>query len=178
MWGGGSNATGTFLGFLDDAEVELVGMEAGGEGLDTGRHAARLAGNGGTPGVAQGYKTYFLQDEEGQMRHTHSVAAGLDYIGVSPILACLRESGRVRFEAATDDAVLEGFQMLLQREGIIAALESAHAVAGVIREAPRMRRDQTILATLSGRGDKDIFTIAEALDDPGWRRFLERKAGR
>ena len=112
------------------------------------------------------------------MRHTHSVAAGLDYIGVSPILACLRESGRVRFEAATDDEVLEAFQTLLRREGIIAALESAHAVAGAIREAPGMARDQTLLITLSGRGDKDIFTIAEALNDPGWQRFLERKAGR
>ena len=158
--------------------VELVGIEAGGEGLDTGRHAARLAGSDGSPGVAQGYKTYFLQDEEGQMRHTHSVAAGLDYIGVSPILACLRDSGRVRFEAATDDEVLEAFQTLLRREGIIAALESAHAVAGAIREAPQMGRDQTLLITLSGRGDKDIFTIAEALNDPGWQRFLQRKAGR
>ena len=176
--GGGSNATGTFLGFLDDAEVELVGIEAGGEGLDSGRHAARLAGSGGSPGVAQGYKTYFLQDDEGQMRHTHSVAAGLDYIGVSPILACLRDSGRVRFEAATDDEVLEAFQTLLRREGIIAALESAHAVAGAIREAPQMGRDQTMLITLSGRGDKDIFTIAEALNDPGWQQFLQRKAGR
>ena len=175
--GGGSNATGTFLGFLDDDEVDLVGIEAGGEGLETGRHAARLAGTDGSPGVAQGYKTYFLQDEEGQMRHTHSVAAGLDYIGVSPILACLRESGRVRYEAATDGEVLEAFQTLLRREGIIAALESAHAVAGAIREAPGMGNDKTVLLTLSGRGDKDIFTIAEALKDPGWQRFLERKAG-
>ena len=148
------------------------GSRPAAKGLDTGRHAARLAGTDGSPGVAQGYKTYFLQDEEGQMRHTHSVAAGLDYIGVSPILACLRESGRVRFEAATDDEVLEAFQTLLRREGIIAALESAHAVAGAIREAPSMGRDQTLLITLSGRGDKDIFTIAEALNDPGWQRFL------
>ena len=118
----------------------------------SGRHASRLASSDGSPGVAQGYKTYFLQDDEGQMRHTHSVAAGLDYIGVSPILACLRDSGRVRFEAATDDAVLEAFQTLLRREGIIAALESAHAVAGAIREAPSMGRDQTLLITLSGRG--------------------------
>lgn len=176
--GGGSNATGTFLGFLDDAGVELVGMEAGGEGLETGRHAARLAGSDGSPGVAQGYKTYFLQDREGQMRQTHSVAAGLDYIGVSPILAYLRESGRVRFEAATDREVLEAFQTLLRREGIIAALESSHAVAGAIRDAGRMGRDRTVLVTLSGRGDKDIFTIAEALDDPGWRQFLERKTVR
>ena len=165
-------------GFLDDAGVELVGMEAGGEGLESGRHAARLAGSDGSPGVAQGYKTYFLQDDEGQMRQTHSVAAGLDYIGVSPILACLRESGRVRFEAATDREVLEAFRTLLRREGIIAALESSHAVAGAVREAGRMDRDQTVLVTLSGRGDKDIFTIAEALDDPGWRQFLERKTVR
>jgi tryptophan synthase beta chain len=174
--GGGSNATGIFLGFLDDAGVELVGVEAGGKGLDSGEHAARLAGSDGSPGVAQGYKTYFLQNEEGQMRHTHSVAAGLDYIGVSPILACLRETGRVRFEAATDLEVIDAFKMLLQREGIISALESAHAVAGAIREASTMQRGQNLLINLSGRGDKDIFTIAEALKDASWQQFLVEKA--
>ena len=174
--GGGSNATGMFLGFLDDPDVELIGVEAGGKGLDSGQHAARLAGSDGSPGVAQGYKTYFLQNEEGQMRDTHSVAAGLDYIGVSPILACLAETGRVRFDAATDQEVIEAFQTLLRREGIIAALESAHAVAGAIREAPSIPGDRNILVNLSGRGDKDIFTIAEALKDSSWQEFLVEKA--
>jgi len=174
--GGGSNATGIFLGFLDDANVELVGVEAGGKGLDSSEHAARLAGSDGSPGVAQGYKTYFLQDKEGQMRHTHSVAAGLDYIGVSPILACLRDMARVRFEAATDVEVIDAFKTLLRREGIISALESAHAIAGAMREAPAMTRDQNLLINLSGRGDKDIFTIAEALEDASWQQFLVQKA--
>lgn len=174
--GGGSNATGMFLGFLEDAGVALIGVEAGGKGLDSKEHAARLAGSDGSPGVAQGYKTYFLQDEEGQMRHTHSVAAGLDYIGVSPILACLRDTGRVRFEAATDLEVIDAFKALLRREGIISALESAHAVAGAIREAPCMSREQNFLINLSGRGDKDIFTIAEALKDSSWQQFLAKKA--
>ncbi|MBT4610682.1 MAG: tryptophan synthase subunit beta [Gemmatimonadetes bacterium] len=172
--GGGSNAMGMFLGFLDD-EVELVGVEAGGEGLDTGRHAARLVGNDARPGIAQGYKTYFLQDEEGQMRHTHSVSAGLDYIGVSPILAHLGDEGRVRFEAATDEEVIAALRLLMETEGIIGALESTHAVAGAIREAPQMSPDSRILINLSGRGDKDIFTIADALGDEKWRSFLQRR---
>ena len=174
--GGGSNATGMFLGFLDDEAVELVGVEAGGRGLDTGEHAARLAGQRGSAGVAQGYKTYFLQDDEGQMRHTHSVSAGLDYIGVSPILAHLHEQGRVRFEAATDDEVIAAFRRLLQCEGIIGALESTHAVAGAIREVGEMDADEVVLINLSGRGDKDIFTIGDALADPNWHRFLVQRA--
>ena len=173
--GGGSNATGIFLGFVDDAQVELVGVEAGGRGLSTGEHAARLAGDVGRPGVAQGYKTYFLQDDEGQMRHTHSVSAGLDYIGVSPILAHFHETGRVRFESATDTEVLAAFRRLMQSEGIIAALESAHAVAGTLREAASMQTDTSVLVSLSGRGDKDIFTVGDALEDDGWRRFLKTK---
>ena len=172
--GGGSNATGIFLGFLDD-DVELVGVEAGGSGLASGKHAARLAEWVGTPGVAQGYKTYFFQDDEGQMRHTHSVAAGLDYIGVSPILSYLCESGRVRVEAATDDEVIEALRRLMKTEGIIGALESAHAVAGALREAGSMTRDQLVVINLSGRGDKDIFTIADALGDEKWNRFLADK---
>ena len=174
--GGGSNATGMFLAFLDDAEVELVGVEAGGRGLDSGQHAARLAGDRGSTGVAQGYKTYFLQDEEGQMRHTHSVSAGLDYIGVSPILAHLHEQGRVRFEAATDDEVLDSFGRLLRGEGIIGALESVHAVAGALREVADMDPAEAVLINLSGRGDKDIFTIGDALADPNWHRFLKQRA--
>ena len=174
--GGGSNATGIFLGFLDDAEVELVGVEAGGEGLDTEKHASRLAQLVGTPGVAQGYKTYFFQDGEGQMRHTHSVAAGLDYIGVSPILAHLNAIGRVRFEAATDIEVVAALKVLMKTEGIIGALEPVHAVAGVLREVGTMDRDQLVVVNLSGRGDKDIFTIADALGDEGWKQFLRDKA--
>ena len=176
--GGGSNATGIFLGFLDDDAVELVGIEAGGLGLATGAHASRLAGNDGSAGVAQGYKTYFLQDQEGQMRDTHSVSAGLDYIGVSPILAYLYELGRVRFEAATDEEVITTFKRVMQTEGIIGALESTHGVAGAMREAAAMSPDETILISLSGRGDKDIFTIGDALADEGWKRFLKDKAAK
>ena len=176
--GGGSNATGLFLGFIDDESVELVGIEAGGEGLDSGRHASRLAGGVGTPGVAQGYKTYFFQDSEGQMRHTHSVSAGLDYIGVSPILSHLRDIGRVRVEAATDSEVIEALKRLMRTEGIIGALESVHAVAGCLREAPAMEPDQVVLINLSGRGDKDIFTIADALADADWIKFLKDKVAK
>ena len=176
--GGGSNATGMFLGFLGDDDVELVGVEAGGHGLESGEHAARLAGTDGSPGVAQGYKTYFLQNEEGQMRHTHSVSAGLDYIGVSPILARLHETGRVRFEAASDDEVIEALRRLMHAEGIIGALESTHAVAGALREASQVPEGGVVLINLSGRGDKDIFTIGDALGDERWRRFLKDKAAR
>jgi len=174
--GGGSNATGMFMGFLGDTSVELVGVEAGGHGIASGQHAARLAGGGGSPGVAQGYKTYFLQDDEGQMQHTHSVSAGLDYIGVSPILAHLHETGRVRFESATDDEVVTNLKRLMRSEGIIGALESTHAVAGALREAPSTPEDSIVLINLSGRGDKDIFTIGDALGDERWIKFLQEKA--
>lgn len=173
--GGGSNATGLFLGFLDDPEVELVGIEAGGMGLSSGQHAARLAGGMGVPGVAQGYKTYFFQNDEGQMRHTHSVSAGLDYIGVSPILAHWHESGRMRTESATDVEVIDALKMLMRTEGIIGALESCHGLAGALREAAAMDPAQTVLINMSGRGDKDIFTIADALDDAKWKEFLRQK---
>ncbi|UCF95541.1 MAG: tryptophan synthase subunit beta [Desulfobacterales bacterium] len=173
--GGGSNALGIFSGFWDDP-VELVGVEAGGRGLATGRHASRLASQDGTPGVAQGYKTYFLQDSEGQMKETHSVAAGLDYVGVSPILAALRQEGRVRFEAATDQEVLEAFSLTLAKEGLIPALESSHAFAQAFKEASDLGKDDIILINQSGRGDKDIFTIADAFSDPEWNKFIQRKA--
>ncbi len=173
--GGGSNALGIFSSFLDDP-IELVGVEAGGKGLQTGRHASRLASKDGSPGVAQGYKTYFLQNREGQMKETHSVAAGLDYIGVSPILAALREEGKVRFEAATDQEVLEAFSLTLKKEGLIPALESAHAFARAFKEAPGLGKDDVILINQSGRGDKDIFTIADAFSDPQWNNYIQKKA--
>jgi tryptophan synthase beta chain len=174
--GGGSNALGIFNGFLEETSVELVGIEAGGEGLETRRHASRLASAHGSVGVAQGYKTYFLQDDDGQMLETHSVAAGLDYIGVSPILAAYHEQGRVRFQAATDAEVIEATRLTMKREGIIPALESAHALAGAFREAPQMKEGDIVLVNLSGRGDKDIFTIAEALGDASWKGFISSKA--
>ena len=165
-----------FLGFLGDATVELVGVEAGGRGIASGEHAARLAGGAGSPGVAQGYKTYFLQDDEGQMQHTHSVSAGLDYIGVSPILAHLHDSGRVRFESATDAEVIANLRRLMRSEGIIGALESTHAVAGALREVAATPEGSITLINLSGRGDKDIFTIGDALGDERWVQFLKDKA--
>jgi len=174
--GGGSNALGIFSGFIGDSQVELVGVEAGGEGLETGKHASRLASTHGDVGVAQGYKTYFLQDDDGQMLETHSVAAGLDYIGVSPLLSAYHEEGRVRFEAATTDEVLAATRLTMKKEGINPALESAHALAGAFREAPQMSGDDVLLVNLSGRGDKDIFTIADALGDESWKDFIAAKA--
>jgi tryptophan synthase beta chain len=174
--GGGSNALGIFSGFLEDPTVELVGVEAGGRGLDTGAHATRLSGSDAAIGVAQGYRTYFLQDADGQMKPTHSVAAGLDYIGVSPILAHWKHTGRVRFESATDSEVIAALALAVRREGLIPALESAHAFAQAFKEASSLQPDDVLLINQSGRGDKDIFTVADALDDPAWRDFIQRKA--
>jgi tryptophan synthase beta chain len=173
--GGGSNALGIFKAFLDDP-VELVGVEAGGKGLHTGKHASRLCSADASIGVAQGYKTYFLQDTDGQMKETHSVAAGLDYVGVSPILAQFAESGRIRFEAATDREVVEALSLTIQKEGLIPALESAHAFAQAFKEAPDMPKEDIILINQSGRGDKDIFTVADAFADPKWQEFIKEKA--
>lgn len=173
--GGGSNAMGIFSGFFDD-DVELVGVEAAGRGLDSGEHASRLCSNDASIGVAQGYKTYFLQDDDGQMRETHSIAAGLDYVGVSPILSDLKEKGRVRFEGATDREVIEALSLTMKKEGVIPALESAHAFARAFKEAPQMSTDEIILINQSGRGDKDIFTIADAFEDPKWKQFIIEKA--
>ena len=173
--GGGSNALGIFNDFFDDP-VELVGVEAGGKGLETGRHASRLASKDGSPGVAQGYKTYFLQNQDGQMKETHSVAAGLDYVGVSPILSALREDKKVRFESATDQEVLDAFSLTLKKEGLVSALESTHAFAQAFKEASDLSKKDIILINQSGRGDKDIFTIADAFADPAWQRFIQKKA--
>ena len=173
--GGGSNALGIFKAFLDDP-VELVGVEAAGRGLESGEHAVRLASPDASVGVAQGYKTYFLQDDDGQMKETHSVAAGLDYVGVSPILAQFKESGRIRFEAATDQEVVDALSLTIQKEGLIPALESAHAFAQAFKEAPKLSKTDIILINQSGRGDKDIFTVADAFNDPTWQEFIKKKA--
>ncbi len=173
--GGGSNAMGIFQGFFDTPEVELVGVEAGGKGLESHQHAVRLAGKDASPGVAQGYKTMFLQDSDGQMLDTHSVAAGLDYIGVSPILTDLWEQGKVRFESATDQEVMEALALTMEKEGIIPALESAHAFVQAYKEAGSLAKDEAIIINQSGRGDKDIFTIAHAFNDPSWKEFIKEK---
>lgn len=173
--GGGSNALGIFKAFLDDP-VELVGVEAAGKGLETGHHAARLSSKDASVGVAQGYKTYFLQDNDGQMKETHSVAAGLDYVGVSPILSHLKETGRIRFEATPDQEVVDALSLTIQKEGLIPALESAHAFAQAFKEAPALSNKDIVLINQSGRGDKDIFTVADAFADPKWQEFIKEKA--
>jgi tryptophan synthase beta chain len=158
--GGGSNAIGLFHPFLDDP-VELVGIEAAGHGLETGQHAASIAG--GTPGVLHGNKTYLLQDADGQIAEAHSISAGLDYPGIGPEHAWLNAIGRVRYESVTDAEALDAFQLLARVEGILPALEPAHALAHVAKIAPGMAADRIILMNLCGRGDKDIFTVADAL---------------
>lgn len=173
--GGGSNALGLFSGFLNDP-VELIGVEAGGLGLNSGRHASRLCSKDARPGIAQGYKTYFLQDDDGQMKETHSISAGLDYVGVSPILSHMHETGRARFESATDDEVIAALKLTMKKEGIIPALESAHAFARAFKEAPGLSKEDVIIINQSGRGDKDIFTVAEAFNDPKWKDFIIGKA--
>jgi tryptophan synthase beta chain len=159
--GGGSNALGLFHPFLDDPSVKMLGVEAAGHGLDGDEHAASLLG--GTPGVLHGNRTYLLQDEDGQITEGHSISAGLDYPGIGPEHAWLKESGRVDYTAVTDEEALDAFQLLCATEGIIPALEPSHAIAAVKKVAPTMPKDAIILANLCGRGDKDIFTVAERL---------------
>ena len=139
-------------------------------------HAARLCGRDSSPGVAQGYKTMFLQNDDGQMLETHSVAAGLDYVGVSPILSDLADKKRVRFESATDQEVISALDLTMRLEGIIPALESSHAFVQAFKEAPDLAPDEAIIINMSGRGDKDIFTIAHAFDDPSWKAFIIARA--
>jgi len=155
--GGGSNAMGLFHEFLDD-DIKMIGVEAGGKGIDTGEHAARFAG--GSVGVFQGCKTYLLQDDDGNVLGTHSVSAGLDYASIGPEHPYLRDSGRVQYTYATDDEALAAFELLSRKEGIIPALESAHAVAEVIKLAPELSKDKIIIVNLSGRGDKDVQHVA------------------
>jgi tryptophan synthase beta chain len=176
--GGGSNAMGAFAAFLEDPDVKLVGVEAGGLSLEDGQHSIRLSQNTGETGIAQGYKTLFLQNDDGQLGDTHSIAAGLDYVGVSPILAHLSQQGRVIPDSATDAEVTEAFSLLMKTEGIIPALESAHALAGGFKRAQQMTAEQNLVINLSGRGDKDIFTVARAFPQPEWAGFLQREADR
>ncbi len=159
--GGGSNAMGTFAPFVDDRGVELLGVEAGGEGLGTGRHAASLSA--GRVGVLHGAKSYLLQDEDGQVLETHSVSAGLDYPGVGPEHAFLKDTKRARYVAVTDRQALEAFHSLARLEGILPALEPAHAVFAAVQRAREMGPEETIVVTLSGRGDKDVQTVAETM---------------
>ena len=159
--GGGSNAIGLFHPFLDDPEVEMIGVEAAGHGIETGQHAASLTG--GSPGVLHGNRTYLLQDEDGQISEAHSISAGLDYPGIGPEHSWLNDIGRVKYVPISDDEALVAFQSCCRLEGIIPALETAHALAAVEKIAPNMAKDRIILVNLSGRGDKDIFTVAAAL---------------
>ena len=157
---GGSNAIGLFYPFINDSGVKMVGVEAGGLGLNTSSHAATI--NQGTVGVLHGNKTYLLQDELGQIRETHSIAAGLDYPGVGPELAYLHDTGRAQYAAVTDAEALDGFKLLSETEGIIPALESSHAIAHAAKIAAAMSKDQIMIINLSGRGDKDMHTVAKA----------------
>jgi tryptophan synthase beta chain len=165
--GGGSNAMGIFHAFLDDEEVDLIGVEAGGKGIASGKHAARFADlNIARIGVLHGTKSYVMQTDDGQIIETHSISAGLDYPSVGPEHALLRDQERAFYTYATDEEALEAFHVLSQTEGIIPALESAHAVAEAIKRAPTMRRDQIMIVNLSGRGDKDLDTVIATLSSP------------
>ncbi|MCX6565349.1 MAG: tryptophan synthase subunit beta [Candidatus Aminicenantes bacterium] len=175
--GGGSNSLGLFHPFLRQKSVRCVGVEAGGRGMKPGEHAVRFSPDG-RPGILQGYKSTFLQDEYGQVLPTHSISAGLDYAGISPELAHLRERGRVEFVSVDDRQALEGLSLLCRTEGILPALESAHAVAYGARLARTFSRDQAMVINISGRGDKDLFITARALDGENWLEFLSRELSR
>ncbi|HSQ18766.1 MAG TPA: pyridoxal-phosphate dependent enzyme, partial [Blastocatellia bacterium] len=161
--GGGSNSIGLFHHFIADENVRMIGVEAGGRGDALGQHAARFSG--GRPGVLQGTRSYVLQDENGQISTTHSVSAGLDYSAIGPEHAYLHDIGRISYSRANDAEALGAFQLLAQLEGIIPALESAHAIAEVVKVAPSMTSEQIVVVNLSGRGDKDVNTVAELLRD-------------
>ena len=162
--GGGSNAIGIFYAFIGDEEVRLIGLEAGGSGVDTGKHAATLVG--GSPGVLHGTRTYVLQDENGQTRESHSISAGLDYPGVGPEHAYLHETGRAEYRAITDEEAMEAFSLLSKSEGIIPAIETAHALAGAMQIGRELGKGANLLINLSGRGDKDVQTAAKYFGIP------------
>lgn len=169
--GGGSNSLGIFNAFLDEPNVKLIGVEAGGKGLGTPEHAARLQGQGRV-GIVEGYKSFFLSNSDGQLMPTHSISAGLDYSGIGPEHALFFAKDRVTYDAATDTEVLTAFQLLAKTEGIIPALESAHAVAAGLKRAPALPKDHIMVINISGRGDKDLFTLAKNLDALKWKEFL------
>jgi len=172
--GGGSNAIGAFNEFLEDESVQLIGVEAGGQGSEVGQHAARF--QGGRVGVVEGYKSYWLQDEHGQVQDTVSISAGLDYAGIGPLHALLHDRGRVQYTSATDKEVLEAVKTLAETEGILSALESAHALVEAIKLAPTLDKDKTIVVNLSGRGEKDLFIFGRHLSSNSFREFIERYA--
>jgi tryptophan synthase beta chain len=159
--GGGSNSMGLFYPFLKDKGVAMTGVEAGGEGIESGRHAARFSG--GSIGILQGTKSYLLQTDEGQVLETHSISAGLDYASIGPEHCFYKDLGRIEYTYATNEEALEAFQLLSREEGIIPALESSHAIAEVIKTAPKMKKDNIIIVNLSGRGDKDVNQVADIL---------------
>lgn len=172
--GGGSNAMGAFHAFLDDERVQLIGVEAGGRGAKIGQHAVRIGR--GRVGVAEGYYSYWLQDEDGNIADTHSISAGLDYPGIGPLHAYLHDTKRVHYTSATDTAALRAFELLAKTEGILAALESSHAVAEAIRLAPKLPKKASIVVNVSGRAEKDMFILARALGDEGFRAFTQSYA--
>ncbi len=177
--GGGSNAIGFFWPFLDRKEPRLIGVEAGGRGTAAGDHASRMNGLGQT-GIVQGYKSLFLLDSDGQVGRTHSVSAGLDYPGIGPQLAHLGESGRIEFTRAEDDEAIDALKTFARHEGVIFALESAHAGAAALKLAPELPKERAIVVNMSGRGDKDLFIVARATaggdENRTWKRFLEQEA--
>jgi len=170
--GGGSNAMGIFHAFLDDEKVELIGVEAGGHGDKIGQHAVRFS-NSGAVGISEGMKSYFLQNSDGQMENTDSISAGLDYSGVGPQHAFLKELGRIKFTSARDSEVIKAWKILARSEGIFPALESAHAVAETLKIAVKMKKNETVVCNLSGRGDKDLFIVSRAIADKNFRDFLK-----
>ena len=174
--GGGSNAIGFFSPFLESRSPDLIGVEAGGLGARRGEHAARMNGRG-RPGIVQGYKSLFLSDDDGQLLPTHSISAGLDYPGIGPQLAHLGEAGRISFTTASDQEALEAVELFARTEGLVFALESAHAAAAVIKLARSYPKDRAIVVNMSGRGDKDLFILAHALDRENWNAFLASECG-
>lgn len=169
--GGGSNAMGAFHNFINKRSVQLIGVEAGGRGKKIGEHAARFPS--GSPGVIEGYKSYFLQNSDGQLQKTHSISAGLDYPGIGPELSLLHDNKRVEFVSVTDEETLHAVKTLARLEGIIPALESAHAVAYAIKLAPKLTKNKVIVVNLSGRGDKDIFILTKAFKDKNFYEFIK-----
>ena len=175
--GGGSNSIGFFAPFLERDTPRLIGVEAGGRGFVEGGHAARMSGHGRL-GIAHGYKSLFLLDDDGQVLPTHSVSAGLDYPGVGPQLAHLGRTGRIEFTTATDREALEGLRFFARTEGVVFALESAHAAAAAMKIVPEMSRDEAVVVNMSGRGDKDLFIAASELKPAGWAEFLKGEIAR